>query len=115
MDYIFGSSGEDAVKGKKLQVKVGPSIETLKVAKVNNDSDPHFIDSPFFVGNVLVRIKDFKSPNPDGIMGNEEYFSGKKRMFALQFSGRFKHVYLRLTRNIPWTTYYLERNLKKRL
>jgi hypothetical protein len=94
MEYIFGASGEDVVKGRKLRVRIGPTLDTLKVAKVNDDTDPHFIDSPFFTGNVLVRIKNFKGICPEGVAinNNETYFDGKKRMFALQLSGRFKHV-----------------------
>ncbi len=123
MDYIFGPSGVDVVKGRKLQVRIGSSIETLSVAKVNDDSDPHFIDSPYFTGFLVVRVKNFEgvipsnsaegpfavappssSPKTDATDPNdknnghhpqgpsEAYFQGKKRLFALQLSGRFKHV-----------------------
>ena len=135
MDYIFGPSGVDVVKGRKLQVRIGSSIETLSVAKVNDDSDPHFIDSPYFTGFLVVRVKNFEGVIPsnsaegpfavapptgygtthdstttssstnktdaDPSENNNEhhtqgpseaYFQGKKRLFALQLSGRFKHV-----------------------
>jgi hypothetical protein len=77
-----------------LQVRVGCSIDSLKVTRVNDDNDPHFIDSPYFTGNVVVRIKDFNGITPDGkkSTGNEKYFDNKKRMFAIQVTGRFKHV-----------------------
>lgn len=134
MDYIFGPSGVDVVKGRKLQVRIGSSIDTLAVAKVNNDNDPHFIDSPYFTGFLVVRVKNFEGvvptgarasgsggpgatgedaaaappPLPEGASAassysekdssgsSEDYFNGKKRLFALQLSGRFKHVGLLL-------------------
>jgi hypothetical protein len=84
MNYIFGSTGETV--NRRLKVKIGSSIESLVPANVNTPSDPHFIDSPYFVGNILVRIKGYENED-------SEYFKGKKRMFAIQFSGRFKHEY----------------------
>ncbi|KAJ3311322.1 hypothetical protein HDV04_004130 [Boothiomyces sp. JEL0838] len=95
MEYIFGASGEDAVQGRKLQVRVGPSIQSLAIASVNDEENPHFIDSPLFTGNVLVRIKDFKGITPDGKEPKScaGYFDNKKRLFALQVQGRFKHEY----------------------
>ena len=128
MDYIFGPSGVDVVKGRKLQVRIGSSIDTLAVAKVNDDNDPHFIDSPYFTGFLVVRVKNFEGVVPSGARASgsgatgdedsaaappplpegasaassssgkessgssEDYFNGKKRLFALQLSGRFKHV-----------------------
>ncbi|KAJ3275736.1 hypothetical protein HDV01_007203 [Terramyces sp. JEL0728] len=95
MEYIFGASGEDAVQGRKLQVRIGPSIQSLAIASVNDEANPHFIDSPLFTGNVLVRIKDFKGITPDGKEPKScaGYFDSKKRLFALQVQGRFKHEY----------------------
>ena len=77
---------------KKLTVKIGPTINHLTPTKVNNDSDPQFIDSPYFTGKVVVRIKDFKGNNVS--LDSDKYFEGKKRTFAIQVSGRFKHDYL---------------------
>ncbi|KAJ1556592.1 hypothetical protein HK096_000031, partial [Nowakowskiella sp. JEL0078] len=63
---------------------------------VNDDSNPHFIDSPFFSGNVVIRVKNFKGVTPE--KGKEpipssDYFGTKKRLFSIQVSGRFKHEY----------------------
>lgn len=82
------------MKGRRLQVRIGSCIENLEIANVNDDSDPHYIDSPYFTGHILVRIKNFDGVTPDGgpSKGSEAYFDQKKRLFALQVSGRFKHV-----------------------
>jgi hypothetical protein len=79
---------------QKLQVKIGPSIEHLQVADVNSDENPHFIDSPYFVGNILIRIKNFNGITPNNLppSKSEKYFENKKRLFSIQFTGRFKHV-----------------------
>ena len=76
-------------KGKKLQVRIGPSLENLTIAHVNDDSNPHYVDSPYFCGFILPRIKGFPKQSSTA---SEKYFENKKRMFALQVSGRFKHV-----------------------
>ena len=81
---------------RKLQVKIGPSIEHLQLVNPNCETDPHFVDSPYFTGNVLIRIKDFNGVTPnteDSLRRSEEYFENKKRLFALQLSCRFKHVF----------------------
>lgn len=107
MDYLFGASGEDVVKGRKLRVRIGASIDTLQVASVNDDSNPHYIDSPYFTGQLLVRIKNFDGITPDGkpSTGSEAYFDNKKRLFALQLTGRFKHVEIEIDfRNIQQMT-----------
>ncbi|KAJ3033070.1 hypothetical protein HDV00_006802, partial [Rhizophlyctis rosea] len=95
MDYLFGASGSAAVGERKLRVRVGPSVDKLVIANPNDETNPHFIDSPYFVGHVCVRIKDFRGYTPDGSAPkqSEEYFGTKKRLFAVQLSGRFKHEY----------------------
>ncbi|KAI8898161.1 hypothetical protein BC833DRAFT_590740 [Globomyces pollinis-pini] len=94
MDYIFGASGVE-IPGRKLQVRIGPSVENLQICKVNDENDPHFIDSEYFSGNVLVRIKDFEGVTPKGVKPQNctHYFQKKKRLFAMQVAGRFKHEY----------------------
>ena len=102
MDYIFKST-ETGGKKKKLQVKIGPTLETLSIAAVNSDQDVNFIDSPLFCGQFVIRIKNFAgiTPNGEPVKGySESYFDGKKRLFALQLSGRFKHVIVNLTLGI---------------
>ena len=94
MDFFFGASGNAAIGQRKLRVRVGPSIDKLVITNPNEEDNPHFIDSPYFVGHVLVRIKDFRGYTPDGSEPKQaqEYFGTKKRLFAVQLSGRFKHV-----------------------
>ena len=93
MDYLFGSSSETA-QGRRLQVRIGPSIQSLTLANPNDELNPHFIDSPYFVGYILIRIRNFRgiTPNDSEPLQAEEYFGSKKRLFALQVCGRFKHV-----------------------
>ncbi|KAJ3152156.1 hypothetical protein HDU89_001375 [Geranomyces variabilis] len=95
MDYFFGSSGAAAVGTKRLRCRIGPSLDCMAVAKVNDENNPHFIDSPFFTGYVGVRVKNFKGFTPDGSEPIEtlKYFEGKKRLFSVQVQGRFKHEY----------------------
>ncbi|KAI8914868.1 hypothetical protein DFJ77DRAFT_500774 [Powellomyces hirtus] len=95
MDYFFGSSGAAAVGNKKLRCRIGPSLDTMAVASVNDESKPHFIDSPFFTGYVGVRVKNFKGVTPDGSVPIDTlpYFENKKRLFSIQVCGRFKHEY----------------------
>ncbi|KAJ3278103.1 hypothetical protein HK104_002649 [Borealophlyctis nickersoniae] len=95
LDYLFGASGESAVGKRKLRVRIGPSLDKLAVAKVNDEENPHFIDSPYFTGHICVKVKNFRGITPDGSKPIETvpYFGSKKRLFAIQFSGRFKHEY----------------------
>ena len=94
MEYIFGASGNNAIGNRKLQVRIGPSIHSLTICNPNDEVTPHFIDSPYFVGHIVVRIKDFRgiTPKDQPIKQATEYFGTKKRLFALQVCGRFKHV-----------------------
>ena len=95
MDYLIGPSGENAVQGKVLRVRVGPSVHLLQPAAVNDELLPHYIDSPYFVGRVLVRIKNFTGILPKGAKkdsASEAYFAAHKRLFSVQVQGRFKHV-----------------------
>jgi hypothetical protein len=112
MNYLFGDSGVAATKGRRLRVCVGPSPATLSVHPVNRAATPHYIDSPWFCGHVAVRVKGFAGVLPDGdgaagapaasgggddaaaVVGpsDELYFEGKKRLFSIQVSGRFKQV-----------------------
>ncbi|EGF81903.1 hypothetical protein BATDEDRAFT_34647 [Batrachochytrium dendrobatidis JAM81] len=96
MEYIFGASGNNAIGNRKLQVRIGPSIHSLTICNPNDEVTPHFIDSPYFVGHIVVRIKDFRgiTPKDQPIKQATEYFGTKKRLFALQVCGRFKHEYM---------------------
>lgn len=94
MDYFMGTSKESGPQ-KGLRVRIGPSRELLTTALVNGESVPHYIDSPYFQGHVLVRIKNFQGHKPAGApegAANEDYFGAHKRLFSVQVQGRFKHV-----------------------
>ncbi|KAI8826998.1 NADH(P)-binding-domain-containing protein [Fimicolochytrium jonesii] len=95
LDYLFGASGQAAVGNKKLRCRIGPSLNSLTVAHVNDEENPHFIDSPYFTGYVAVRVKNFNGITPDGSepISDLEYFSNKKRLFSVQVCGRYKHEY----------------------
>ena len=95
---ILGSSSSaspDPVGNKVLRVRIGPSIHHLSLAHVNNPDSPHFIDSPYFTGKILIRVKNFKGEIPEGAPTSkmtQDYFSSHKRLFSIQIQGRFKHV-----------------------
>ena len=94
---MFGGDKTSPQDGKankrKLRVRAGPSIDTLTTINPNEEDVPHYIDSPYFVGYVVVRIKSFDGITPDGctVKQADGYFGTKKRLFAVQICGRFKH------------------------
>ncbi|KAJ3312871.1 hypothetical protein HDU76_002786 [Blyttiomyces sp. JEL0837] len=92
MDYFFGTE-TPAWKGRSLRVRIGPSLSNLTVYNVNEDSNPQFIDSPYFTGNVAVRVKNFRGVVPEGkeAIADTPYFGTRKRLFSVQVQGRFKH------------------------
>ncbi|KAJ3102202.1 hypothetical protein HDU97_000699 [Phlyctochytrium planicorne] len=95
MDYLWGGSAP-AWQGRKLRVRIGPSLSSLQTYNVNDDSHPHFIDSPYFTGNVAVRVKNFNGIVPDGVAAptpSTDYFGTRRRLFSIQVQGRFKHEY----------------------
>ncbi|KAJ3266425.1 hypothetical protein HDU77_001036 [Chytriomyces hyalinus] len=79
--------------GRILRCRVGPSLSTLETAAVNADTDPILIDSPFFVGSIAVRVKNFSGIAPIGTepIKNTAYFGTRRRLFSIQVQGRFKH------------------------
>jgi hypothetical protein len=78
---------------KRLVVRIGPDLKTLTPHIFNNEL-PHFIDSPYFIGRIHVRVRNGSSdPSP--------YFSGKGRKFSIRVQGRFKQV------SIPIFSYLL--------
>ncbi|KAJ3213195.1 hypothetical protein HDU67_003173 [Dinochytrium kinnereticum] len=91
MDYLFGSG--PAWQGRKLRVRIGASLSSLQTVNVNDDSHPHFIDSPYFTGNIAVRVKNFAGIVPEGCtpIASSEYFGTRRRLFSIQVQGRFKH------------------------
>ncbi|KAI9339682.1 hypothetical protein BDR26DRAFT_820846 [Obelidium mucronatum] len=80
-------------QGRILRVRIGPSFSTLDTYNVNEDSVPQFIDSPYFVGNIAVRVKNFRGITPEGTpaLPDTPYFGTRRRLFSIQLQGRFKH------------------------
>ncbi|KAJ1541941.1 hypothetical protein HK405_010308, partial [Cladochytrium tenue] len=89
-EYFFGEA--PAWKGRTLRCRIGPSLSSLETYNVNDDSNPHFIDSPYFVGNVGIRVKNFRGTTPEGTppIADTPYFGTRRRLFSLQVQGRFK-------------------------
>ncbi|KAJ3065955.1 hypothetical protein HDU98_010697 [Podochytrium sp. JEL0797] len=79
--------------GRILRVRIGSSIDSLSVYNVNEDTVPHYIDSPYFVGCITVRVKHFRGVTPEGTaaLPDTPYFGARRRLFSIQLQGRFKH------------------------
>ncbi|MBW0537397.1 hypothetical protein O181_077112 [Austropuccinia psidii MF-1] len=77
---------------KKLRISIGPNRHQMEIAHVNDSSRPTIINSEFFVGRVLVKIRDFSGITPDGSQPIKDhvYFDGRSRKFDIQIEGRFK-------------------------
>lgn len=105
MNYFWGSSSTEKSKSespepvvqstnKKLRCRIGPNSDCLTTYNVNDESVPHFVNSSEFVGQIVVRVKDFNGITSDGSppISSLSYFNEKKRQFSIQLSGRFKKV-----------------------
>ncbi|KAJ3201997.1 hypothetical protein HK099_002026 [Clydaea vesicula] len=92
MNYLFGES--DTIK-RKLRCRIGPDTKNLQTYNINDEVTPHFIDNEIFTGNFVVRVKGFKGFTRDNStpITDLPYFKNKKRMFSIQFSGRFKQEF----------------------
>jgi len=71
---------------------IGPNREEMQIAHVNDSSQPTIINSEYFVGRVLIKIRDFEGITSDGSppIRNHVYFDGRSRKFDIQIEGRFK-------------------------
>lgn len=71
---------------------IGPSRDKMEIAHVNDSSRPTIIDSDYFVGRVLIKIRDFEGITPDNSppIRDHVYFDGRSRKFDIQIEGRFK-------------------------
>ncbi|KAI8803240.1 hypothetical protein BJ742DRAFT_908783 [Cladochytrium replicatum] len=95
LEYFFGSASAHEVGKKVLRVRIGPTINSLEVYNVNDDHNPHFIDSPYYTGHFAIRVRNFKGITRDGSepIPSTEYFGTRRRTFSIQMAGRFKHSY----------------------
>lgn len=77
-----------------LVVRAGPDYDHLQMVNVNDDYYPMLINSPHFTGRLVVRVRDYKGPAPEGRkpVHNTEYFHGRRRKFSIQMEGRFKQA-----------------------
>ncbi|KAJ3107176.1 hypothetical protein HK100_003618 [Physocladia obscura] len=89
-------SSKAPTSARKLAIRVGSSLDgPLTHVHVNDDTKPVFVDGPFFVGNIVIRVRNFDGVTPDGSppIQNISYFTAnpkRKRLFSLQIQGRFK-------------------------
>lgn len=83
-------------------VGASTSAEGLKsITYINDDRNPHLINNDYFTGHAVFRVRDFdgvtpvdpQTGRPKPVIGYSDYFSGHKRAFSLQVSGRFKHAW----------------------
>ncbi|CAG8537004.1 17932_t:CDS:2 [Cetraspora pellucida] len=78
----------------KLQVTVGSSYDpsTHFIFLPNDDANPFFIDTEYFIGRICVRVRDFKGvPPPEKkILSSSPYFNGNNYQYSIQIQGRFK-------------------------
>lgn len=76
---------------QKLQVRIGANRFAMQLADVNGR--PTEIDTPEFVGRVLVRVRDFTGVTHDGEPPKQDpaYFANRSRKFAVLIEGRWKH------------------------
>ncbi|WBW75500.1 DUF1769 family protein [Schizosaccharomyces osmophilus] len=79
----------------KLKVNVGSDPEHTQIAWVNHEGRPTEVDGPYWVGRILVRVRDFDGVTPDGSPPKPDsiYFRGRSRKFQIQAEGRFKKEY----------------------
>ncbi|KAI8622407.1 hypothetical protein BC830DRAFT_1057231 [Chytriomyces sp. MP71] len=80
---------------QRLLVRIGSSTDDLRLYNVNDDENPAFVDGPLFVGRVTVRVKGFDGITPDNTLPlATEYWGNRRRIFSVQFQGRFKEEIL---------------------
>ncbi|OAV92567.1 hypothetical protein PTTG_27602, partial [Puccinia triticina 1-1 BBBD Race 1] len=77
---------------KRLKIMIGPNRQQMEIAHVNDSAQPTIINSEYFVGRVLIKIRDFEGITHDGSppIRNHVYFDGRSRKFDIQIEGRFK-------------------------
>lgn len=60
---------------------------------MNDPGEPTFIDSEYFTGWIVVRVRNYAGvPGKHGLIAeDEEYFSETKDTCSLMFAGWFRH------------------------
>ena len=84
-----------ALKRLRLRVRAGPSYDrsTHVNVNVNDVNEPTLIESEYFTGHVMVRVRDYAGvPGKAGIIEeDEEYFSETKDTCSIMFGGWFHY------------------------
>jgi hypothetical protein len=84
-----------SLKHLRLRVRAGPSYDpsTHVVVNVNDAEHPTSIDSEWFTGHVVVRVKDYDGvPGQNGVIAeDEDYFKETKDTCSIMFGGWFHH------------------------
>ena len=82
-------------------MRAGPSYDRTTHVNVNvNDPDePTFIDSEYFTGYIVVRVRDYAGvPGKNGIIEvDDEYFSETRDTCSIMFGGWFHPLGKRLS------------------
>jgi hypothetical protein len=88
-----------------LHVTAGPDLANLVTVDVNNECQPIVVDSPGFVGYLVVRMQDFRGVTTkmedcrkkgmpivaDAIAHpDSSYFQGRNRRYSIMLQGKFK-------------------------
>lgn len=92
-DKIQDEMSVDAKHQLRLKISVGSSYKDLSTAHVNDSSRPTHVDNTFFVGDIVVRVKNFKGLTPDNEPAKETdqtYFEATSDTSSVQFVGTVK-------------------------
>ena len=71
---------------KHLQVRAGPNDSNLDLILPNDEKHPCLINSEYFCGRLIFRVKDFDSAE---VQDESGYFNDHRRVFSLQIHGEF--------------------------
>jgi hypothetical protein len=82
------------LKNLRLRVRAGPSYDpsTHVIVNVNDPEEPTVIQSEYFTGHIVVRVRDYGGiPGKNGVIEeDEEYFSETKDTSSIMFGGWFE-------------------------
>jgi hypothetical protein len=84
-----------SLRNLRLRVRAGPSYDpsTHVVVNVNDLEHPTLIDSEWFTGHIVVRVKDYDGvPGENGVISeDEDYFKDTRDTCSIMFGGWFHH------------------------